>query len=143
MRFVSKFFEELTITELYEILKAREAVFLLEQRCICQDLDDMDYRSLHIFFEEDGKVAAYLRAYLRENGMAHMGRVLTVQRGTGLGGQLLREGIEEVRKKLQPKQIYIEAQTHAVGFYAREGFRVCSEEFMDHGIPHKKMLLDL
>ena len=55
MRFVSKFFEELTITELYEILKAREAVFLLEQRCICQDLDDMDYRSLHIFLRKTAR----------------------------------------------------------------------------------------
>ena len=52
MNFVSKYFDELTTAELYEILKARAAIFVLEQNCLYQDLDDKDYYSLHVFYEE-------------------------------------------------------------------------------------------
>ena len=72
-----------------------------------------------------------------------MGRVLTVERGTGLGGKLLKEGIREIKEKLAPQKIYIEAQTYAIGFYEREGFIQCSEEFLEDGIPHVKMELVL
>ena len=63
MNLVIKRFNELTTTELYEILRARAEVFVVEQNCVYQDLDDMDYNSLHIFLEEEGKVKAYLRAF--------------------------------------------------------------------------------
>ncbi|MBQ3861747.1 MAG: GNAT family N-acetyltransferase, partial [Clostridia bacterium] len=78
-----------------------------------------------------------------EPGVVQMGRVLTVDRGVGLGGKLLKAGIEEIRARFHPAKIYIEAQSYAVGFYAREGFRVTSEEFLEDGIPHVKMELDL
>ena len=69
-----------------------------------------------------------------------MGRVLTRQHGTGLGGRLLKTGIEQIQKKMQAKQIYIEAQSYATGFYEREGFRIVSDEFLEDGIPHVKMV---
>ena len=72
-----------------------------------------------------------------------MGRVLTTKRGIGLGAKLLKYAIEEIERRFNPKQIYIESQTHAVGFYEREGFKVCSDEFMDAGIPHVEMKLNL
>ena len=143
MRFVSKFFDDLTTGELYEILKARSEVFVVEQNCIYQDIDGMDPASLHVFFEDDGRITAYLRAFAKEPGVVQMGRVLTVDRGIGLGGMILRAGIEEIRERFHPQKIYIEAQSYAVGFYAREGFRVTSEEFLEDGIPHVKMELVL
>ncbi len=144
MKLVSKFFHELTTTELYEILKARAEVFVVEQTCIYQDLDDMDYDALHVFFEEEGKIQAYLRAYPKpEDGLVRMGRVLTIARGTGLGGKLLNEGLGLIVQKLNPKEIDIHAQSYAVGFYERAGFQVCSDEFMEDGIPHIKMILRL
>ena len=103
----------------------------------------MDPESLHVFFEDEGRIAAYLRAFVKEPGVVQMGRVLTVDRGIGLGGKLLRAGIEEIRTRFHPAKIFIEAQSYAVGFYAREGFRVMSEEFLEDGIPHVKMELDL
>ncbi len=93
--------------------------------------------------EDKGRIAAYLRAFVKEPGVVQMGRVLTVNRGCGLGGMILRAGIEEIRARFHPAKIYIEAQSYAVGFYAREGFRVTSEEFLEDGIPHVKMELDL
>ncbi len=139
----SKFFSELSTTELYELLKARAEIFVVEQNCVYQDLDDKDYVSLHIFYEENGKVTAYLRAFQKDEETVQVGRVLTVKHGTGLGGKLLREGIQQIQSLMKPKRIYIEAQCYAAGYYEREGFKVCSDEFLEDGIPHVQMLLDL
>ena len=72
-----------------------------------------------------------------------VGRVLTVEHGTGLGGKLLRVGIECIKEKYCPRKIFIEAQCYAVGCYEREGFQICSEEFLEDGIPHVQMELIL
>ena len=104
-----------------------------------QDIDGLAEKSLHVFYEDDGRIAAYLRAVMKEPGVVQIGRVLTVDRRTGLGGKLLNSGIEEVRERFRPTRICIEAQSYPVGFYAREGFRVTSEEFLEDGIPHVKM----
>ena len=141
MKLVSKFFEELTTTELYEILKARAEIFVVEQECVYQDLDDKDYKSLHVFYEKEGKVIGYLRSFEKEKDVIQMGRVLTIEHGKGLGGKLLKVGIEEIKTKQNPKKIFIEAQCYATGYYAREGFKICSEEFLEDGIPHVEMEL--
>lgn len=139
----SKWFSELTNRELYEILKLRSEIFVVEQNCVYQDLDDKDYESLHYFYEEDGKVTAYLRAYVMNAGTVRMGRVVTRTHGIGLGGRLLKNGIREIREKMNPKQISIEAQCYAVGYYEKEGFHVCSDEFLLDGIPHVQMILQM
>ncbi len=142
MSFVSKYFDELSTRELYEILKVRAEIFVVEQKCVYQDLDDKDYSSLHVFYEDDGKIRAYLRSFFKEPGVVQMGRVLTLQHGTGLGGKLLKEGIEQIREKQRPERIIIEAQCCATGYYEREGFVICSEKFMEDGIPHVQMKLE-
>lgn len=143
MKTRSKFFDELNTTELYEILKARAEIFVVEQNCVYQDLDDKDYQSLHVFFEEGGSVLAYLRAFAKDADTVQMGRVLTLRHGTGLGGAILRAGIHEICTKMNPERIYIEAQCYATGYYEREGFKICSDEFLEDGIPHVQMILDL
>ena len=141
MKLVSKYFEELTTTELYELLKVRSEVFVVEQNCIYQDLDDKDYRSLHVFYEEDREVLAYLRAFTKKEGVVQVGRVLSTTHGIGLGGKILKEGLLQIQEKFHPKKIYLEAQCYAIGYYEREGFKVCSEEFLEDGIPHVEMEL--
>ena len=136
-----KFFSELTTRELYEIMRVRVGIFIVEQNCIYQELDGRDYDSLHFFFEEDGQVLAYLRAFQKDEDTVQMGRVVTLHHGTGLGGRLLHEGLARIRSLMKPKQIVIEAQCYATGFYEKEGFQICSEPFMDDGIPHVKMVL--
>lgn len=138
-----KTFPQLTARELYEILKARAAIFVVEQNCVYQDLDDKDYDALHVFYTENGVVTAYLRAYWKDGDTVQMGRVLTLRHGAGLGGTLLREGIAQIRDKMRPGRICIEAQCYAVGYYQREGFRISSETFLEDGIPHVQMLLTL
>ena len=145
MKLITKYFNQLTTTELYEILKARAEIFVVEQNCIYQDLDNIDYRSLHIFYESNGKIIAYLRAFEKDSdaGIVQIGRVLTLTHGTGLGGKLLKEGISLIKEKMNPSSIYIEAQCYATGFYEREGFIISSHEFLEDGIPHVEMVLKI
>lgn len=139
MIFHCKFFDELTTTELYEIAHARTQVFVLEQKIICQDFDRVDYDALHCFLWENGKVIAYLRAYLTDGNTVKIGRVLSTTHGIGLGSTLMQSSLAEIKKRWQHARIALHAQTHAKGFYERFGFVVCSEEFLEEGVPHIEM----
>lgn len=139
----AKTFDELTTTELYEILKARAEIFIVEQSIVYQDLDDMDYESLHVFYEDEGRVAAYLRAFYLDDNTVKIGRVLTIEHGKGLGGKLLENGLEQIKQKMAPERICIDAQSYATGYYEKAGFCVCSEEFLEEGLMHVKMILEL
>lgn len=90
MQLISRTFEELTARELYEILRARAQIFVVEQNRVCRDLDGIDDKSRHIFYEEDGKVTAYLRAFCREEGVVQMGRALTLTTERALGESFCR-----------------------------------------------------
>ncbi len=136
MEIKAKYFDELSVDELFAIMKARVMVFVVEQKCPYQEIDDIDKRALHIFFEEDGEVKAYLRSFVKEEGVVQMGRVLSLPHGEGLGRKLMEEALEIIEEKQDPRQIYIEAQTYAIGFYRRFGFEVSSDEFEEDGIPH-------
>lgn len=145
MEFVQKTFDELTNRELYEILRAREAVFVVEQNCPYYDIDGLDYPSLHMFYkEEDGSVQACLRIFEKvdEPGtMMQIGRLVTVARGVGLGGKILHQAVQWIRENCDASGIYLEAQQYAIGFYAKEGFQVVSDPFLEDGIPHVQMRL--
>lgn len=142
MELVVKKFEELNINELYEILRVRQDVFVVEQECAYPDIDGVDQEAVHAFLRDETGIKAYLRVFFKDESTAQIGRMMTTQRGGGYGGALLKEGIRIARDMLNKAAIYIEAQTYAIGFYAREGFQVTSEEFLEDGIPHVKMLLE-
>ena len=139
----SKWFKELTTGELYEILRSQAEIFVVEQNCVYQDLDGKDYESLHVFLEENGRVVACLRAFVKNNKTAQKGRVLSLRHGEGYGAEILKVGIREIQKKMNPEKIYIEVQCYAIGYYEREGFKVFSEEFLEDGIPHVQMMLEM
>ena len=140
MNFITKHFTQLTTDELYELLRLRSAVFVVEQTCIYQDIDGKDKDAYHVFAtDEDGSLKACLRFVEKDADTVHMGRVITVDRGTGMGAKLLKAGVEAVRANTDKKAIYLEAQSYAVGFYEKAGFVVIGEEFDEDGIPHKPM----
>lgn len=136
----SKPFSELTAAEIYEILKARSRVFQFEQNIHYLDEDDVDYSSLHCFFEENGQITAYLRAYL-EGEKIKIGRVLTTMRGKGLGKQLMTLAVSSIREHFGNRTIFVDAQKHAEDFYKKLGFITVSGEFLEEGIVHVKMEL--
>ena len=145
MQFKVKRFGELTTAELYEILKSRSEIFLLEQNIVCQDMDDVDYDSLHCFLQENGRITAYLRAYYKEDdaSVIKLGRVLSLEHGVGLGTRLMQESIDYIKIHLPCEKLSINAQCHAVGFYERFGFMVVSDEFLEEGVPHVVMDLEI
>lgn len=142
MRFAAKDFYELSVGELYEILKSRTEVFLLEQNIVCMDMDDVDYDSRHYFYEEDGRVVAYLRAYYdaERQRVVHVGRVLTLQHGVGLGRALMEASIADIVQKMPCDMLTLHSQEYAIGFYEKFGFVVVSDTFMEEGIPHVEMI---
>jgi ElaA protein len=142
MIFKVRSFEELTLRELYEILRVRTAVFVVEQNCPYQEVDGIDPESTHFFAEDDnGEIKAYLRFFPRkeEEKVMQIGRVLTTERGTGLGRKILHMSLGVIENDYDVDEIYLEAQTYAIGFYEKEGFRVVSDEFLEDGIPHVQM----
>jgi ElaA protein len=137
-----KTFDELTTTELYEILKARAEVFIVEQDCVYQDLDDVDQEAYHVYLKEDGKIVAYLRVIGRGKRLdeVSIGRVITLRRHCGLGTTIMTLGFAVAREKFGAECIKIGAQVQAQPFYESIGFRVCSGEYMEDGIPHIYMI---
>ncbi|PYG87005.1 ElaA protein [Ruminiclostridium sufflavum DSM 19573] len=138
-----KRFEELSIEELYEILQIRVKVFVVEQNCPYQELDYKDQFSYHVILKDEQGIKAYLRVV--DKGVSFeevsIGRVLTADRGCGLGSRILSEGIKVAKEKMNADKIKIEAQSYAKGFYEKAGFRQVSDEFLEDGIQHILMVL--
>lgn len=143
MEVIAKEFKDLTTTELYEILKSRSEIFLLEQNIICQDMDDIDYVSTHFFIKDKERVAAYLRAYNIDGENVKVGRVLTLSHGNGMGRELLEKSIEEIKNRFGCRKICVNAQKQAAGFYEKSGFKKVSDEFLEEGIVHIAMQLEV
>lgn len=146
MELTVKSFRQLTAAELYEILRTREAVFIVEQQCPYPEADGKDLDAMHLYYTDDeGHVTAYLRLYYKkdEPGTVQVGRVVTsaAARGTGLGRKILRDGIRYATEQMGAERLYLEAQVYAIGFYQMEGFEVTSVEFLEDGIPHVQMRL--
>lgn len=144
MELVVKGFAELTTEELYEILKIRVAVFVVEQNCPYQELDGKDLRAIHVCLRDEEGIQAYLRVLDRGISFdeVSIGRVIARKRRCGLGSKILAEGIALAKARFQAEMIRIEAQTYARALYEKQGFRQASEEFLEDGIPHIQMVLD-
>lgn len=140
MVLITKFFSELTTRELYEIVRARQEIFLMEQNIICRDFDGVDYDALHCFLWEDGRVVAYMRAFMVD-GEIHLGRFLTLRHGEGLGRQLMELSLPVVKEKLGCDKISFHAQKHAEGFYLKLGCKTVSDVFLEEGIEHVVMIV--
>ena len=145
MNFVVKKFSDLSLAELYEVLRVRSQVFIVEKNMNCQDIDGVDHRALHFYIEDNGKIVAYLRAfyYNDNNDIIKIGRVLSVTHGIGLGKDIMLKTIDYIKHNLKPKMIILDSQKSAIGFYEKFGFEVDSDEFLEEGVIHVKMELKI
>lgn len=143
MQLYVKHFQELTPDELYAILKLRVDVFVVEQHCPYPELDGLDREALHVWLEDEAGIEAYVRVLDKgvKSPYTALGRVIAVRRRMGLGTKIVQAGIEAAREIFGADAIYLEAQTYARGLYEKLGFRQISEEFLEDGIPHIRMLL--
>lgn len=137
----AKTFEELTTTELYELLRIRSDVFVVEQNCVYQDLDYDDQKSIHLWITKNDKIVSLCRVCPAGTHMDNVsiGRVITTERGKGYGKDIMLAGIEAAKTHFNAQIIDIEAQEYAKGFYELVGFKQSSEPFILDGIPHIKM----
>lgn len=138
--FIRKF-SDLTVTELYEIYQLREAVFIVEQQCVYQDVDEYDPLAVHVFLKEDGEIQAYLRVLPRNTKLdgVSLGRIIAKKRLSGLGRRIVAEGIKVAREYFGADTIVISAQKRASAFYEKQGFVQISDEYLEDEIPHIKM----
>ena len=134
-------FAELTPTALYNILRLRVDVFIVEQECAYPDLDGLDLleTTRHLWFappDEPDRPSAYLRLMSGPDG-DRIGRVCTAAtaRGAGLAGRLMSAALD-----LATPPVRLNAQAYLTGFYERYGFIADGPEFLDDGIPHVPML---
>ena len=136
-----KTFQELTTDELYELLRVRSEVFVVEQNCVYQDMDGDDQQSIHLWLTMQGRVVALARVCPAGTHMKEIsiGRVITIERNKGYGKQIMLHAIDAAIEYFDAKLIELEAQEYARGFYEKVGFRQSSDTFMLDGIPHIKM----
>ena len=137
-----KEFKELELKEFYEIVQLRLETFVVEQIRIYNDLDDVDYRSIHLFHQNrEGRVDAYARIFA--TGLTiHFGRVAVSKgsRGQGLGKAMVEQILDLCEQRFPGRTIEIEAQEQVVGLYEKLGFQTVSEPFILASSPHVKMI---
>ena len=145
LNWVFKKFDDLTVTELYAILKLRSEVFVIEQNCIYQDADDKDQVSWHLTGWDGEILVAYTRIIPPgiSYAEASIGRVVTSPkyRKTGVGRQLMQASIKRTFDQFDCSSIKIGAQVYLTKFYESLGFIQSSEPYLEDDIPHITMKL--
>ena len=137
-----KRFDELTLQELYQVLKLRESVFVVEQNCPYQEIDGNDVDAVHLWLSDEDGIVAYARV-LKPGTMfetAAIGRVISVKRRRGYATEILKQGIRIARECFSAEKITVEAQVYARKLYEGVGFVQTSDEFLEDGIPHILMV---
>jgi ElaA protein len=143
---ISKAFNELSLTELYDLLRLRSEVFVVEQNCVFLDMDDKDQKCQHVLLYDDAQLVAYARVVPAGVSFteASIGRIITsmVVRGKGAGKILTQYAIDESRRLFGHQPIRIGAQCYAIKFYQQLCFKIDGEVYDEDGIDHVEMILN-
>ena len=146
---IVKKFDELSVNELYEIVKVRYEIFVCEQEITCEnDFDDKDKECLHLFIIDKNynelKIAGYCR--LLPKGLSYdeasIGRVLVMKeyRRSGLAKEMMKVAIDKIREEFDTDKIILSAQSYIKNLYLSVGFEQISDEYEEAKIPHVKMI---
>lgn len=140
---VVKTTEQLTPLELINILKERTKVFVVEQNCPYQEVDDKDKSAIHIYFKNENQILAYARIVPYNDQFMSIGRVLVVKeyRQLALGRQIFATAIDELIKHFPEKEIKIQAQSYLEAFYGSFGFEAVTNPYLEDDILHTDMIL--
>lgn len=145
IKFEVKQFNELSTLELYRILRLRAEVFVVEQDCVYQDIDNKDQKALHVIGQKKEEVVAYTRLFNAGDYFekASIGRVVISknERQFGYGHDLIKTSIDAIERHYNTKEIKISAQTHLKKFYETHNFKMIGEEYLEDGIPHIAMII--
>lgn len=144
MNWYLKAFNDLSLHDLYDILQARQEVFVVEQTCPYPDADGADEHALHLYARNGlDELVAYARLYLAtaDTGYSRIGRVLTHKnvRRQKMGIELMQRSIDYLEKFASHAPIRVGAQVYLLEFYKSLGFKPISEEYLEDNIPHIDM----
>ncbi|ALM21071.1 GNAT family acetyltransferase [Nonlabens sp. MIC269] len=141
-----KTFDELNTIQLYHILRLRSQVFVVEQDCVYQDIDNKDQLAIHVIGYHDESIVAYTRIFKPGDyfKQSSIGRVVVNPefRGKSYGKSIMRASMDYIHKKSW-SIIIISAQCYLDKFYKELGFESTGEEYLEDGIPHQKMKIIL
>jgi ElaA protein len=142
-----KSFDQLTPSELYDILHLRHIVFSIEQKCLYIDTDGFDQQAFHLMIRERDILVAYARLFdvdMPYPGYLSIGRVVTHPdyRNKQYGKLLMQTAIQKIRELYGGHPIKIGAQAYLTGFYTSFGFKDIGHYYLEDGIPHLKMVKD-
>lgn len=138
-----KTFEELSLNELYDILRLRTEIFVVEQNCPYQELDENDQKSIHLLCKIKGHLVGYLRilfpGVVFENFT--IGRVVVSNdfRKMGIAREMMLLAIDKIETEFHSSKIMISAQTYLINFYENLDFKPIGEEYLEDNIPHIDM----
>lgn len=143
---VIKTFNELSTEDIYSMLQLRSEIFVVEQNCAYQDIDDKDQNALHLLLKKNNYLIGYSRMFKSGDYFKHacIGRVLVKknERKNKYGSLLMQLSIKAIKDTFNEKKIKISAQIYLIGFYKKMGFLPEGEEYLEDGIPHVAMLLN-
>jgi len=147
MKWNLKRFEDLSLGELYDILKLRSEIFVVEQNCPYQDLDGKDKVSYHLFLEDNGVVIAALRIIPENISYKEMsiGRVVVKKsyRCKGISKDMMGKAIGFITENLKKDGIRLSGQAYLVDFYEALGFKKVSDVYLEDGIEHFEFLYEV
>jgi len=146
-----KHFSQLSLEQLYELLKLRIDIFVVEQTCYYPDLDsdkgqlDRHQDTLHLLGYQDNTLVTYLRILAKDQSYKNyisIGRVATAKqaRGKGLGHELLKKALNLCEQHFPKQNIKISAQEHLIGYYQQHGSKQVSPMYLEDNIPHVAMV---
>lgn len=144
IRFKNFHFNYLKKKDLYNILKLRSEVFILEQNCIYQDLDDIDLNAYHVLAFIDGRFIGYsriIKAGFKYKNYSSIGRLVIKEeyRGSGNGFNLMEYSLNTCKSLYPQDHIKISAQCYLKSFYKDLGFIIKGKNYLEDGIPHCSM----
>ena len=145
LRWVTKTFAELTVNELYDLLKLRSEVFVVEQKCIFLDIDNNDQKAFHTIGYLGEEVVATTRLFDKDimyDGYQSIGRVVGSprHRGLGIGKALMQYSIQECERLFGKGPIKIGAQLYLKKFYGEQGFEQSGDMYLEDEIDHIPMI---
>ena len=145
LRWVTKTFAELTVNELYDLLKLRSEVFVVEQKCIFLDIDNNDQKAFHTIGYIGDEVVATTRLFDKDimyDGYQSIGRVVGSprHRGLGIGKALMQYSIQECERLFGKGPIKIGAQLYLKKFYGEQGFEQSGDVYLEDEIDHIPMI---
>ena len=144
---ITKTFSELDTEDLYQILRLRSEVFVVEQDCVYQDIDNKDQNAIHLYYKENNEILAYTRIFKAGHYYENpcIGRVVVSKknRGNDLGKKIMIDSMEYIKQNIKGEKIELSAQKYLDNFYKDLGFYKIGEDYLEDGIPHQRMIKEI